>query len=488
MKKLITLIVFISILISINIAAALDTKKLFRDTSPSVVLIMSFDKNNQPLAIGSGFFVGDGTKIATNLHVVSGADSILIKLPNKKIATVKALLSFDKANDLLLMKSSEKGQALTLSRDVPEIGEDIIVIGNPKGLEGTLSKGIISGIRNKKDSLYYQITAPISPGSSGGPVINEKGEVIGVSTFQFINGQNLNFAMPSAYIHKLLRTSSRNRDYQLLLEMDGFNEKLIPNAEKLNAWELFLSSNPSNNNFSNHAKNRIQGLKNITPFKDRIPTQFKPIEFDFKPEPHADMDKEAIEKSPNPKRKAENPPRGSQVDMITETIAGIGDIYYPKATTLEIAQANAEKTRSQYNHENRWTRVNKWVSSDSKTGLMWMTHDFRNLEKGSPGGWRGAKNWVGKINRSKYGGYVDWRLPSLNELTEIYDPNRGHFAFHGQQKVGYPPPFENKGGYWYWSMETEGSNNAWVFGFFSGVPALADKEVPYFFGSARLVR
>ncbi|MCH7501566.1 MAG: pentapeptide repeat-containing protein [Nitrospinae bacterium] len=178
-------------------------------THDSVVLIMSFDSNNQPLAIRSGFYVDDGTKIATIFHVISGSQVVRVKNPDGKEFKANFLLGVDSKHDLAILEADVPGKPILLSQRTPEIGEDIIAIGNPKGLDTILSKGIVSGVRNYQDSILYQVTAPISPGSSGGPIINARGEVIGVSTFYVQGGQNLNFAVPSAYIHRLLKSPSR---------------------------------------------------------------------------------------------------------------------------------------------------------------------------------------------------------------------------------------------------------------------------------------
>ncbi len=204
MKKIYGLLFLIAILPSLEVFA-IDTKILFQKTNSSVVLIMSFDENLQPLAIGSGFFVDNGKSIATNYHVIEGATSVRIKLTSGGVEEIKQVRGVDLEHDLAILVSSKNGPPLDLEQNFPEIGDDIIAIGNPQGLEGTLSKGIVSGIREDKGSSYFQITAPISPGSSGGPIINEKGKVIGVSTFYIEGGQNLNFAVPATYINKLLR-------------------------------------------------------------------------------------------------------------------------------------------------------------------------------------------------------------------------------------------------------------------------------------------
>lgn len=208
-------------------AYGLDVKNLFKQSADSVVLIMSFDDNQQPLAIGSGFFVEDGEKLITNYHVIKGASFVRIKLTNGKVFEIKFILGVDYEHDLVVLKTPGVGKPLPLAERAPEIGQDVIAIGNPRGLEGTLSKGIVSGLRNEKGSIYYQVTAPISPGSSGGPVINENGEVLGVSTFFVSGGQNLNFAMPAAYIHKLLKNPQRTALNQITQDHRELQKKSV---------------------------------------------------------------------------------------------------------------------------------------------------------------------------------------------------------------------------------------------------------------------
>ena len=167
---------------------------------------------------GSGFFVGPN-QVATNYHVI---EDILneytvrgAKLVGKEdIYAIENIVSFDKGKDLAIIKVKEvqgtriEVPALTLGdSDAVQIGEKIYVAGNPQGLEGTFSDGIISAIRgNSTDDKLFQMTAPISKGSSGGPVLNEKGEVIGVSVATLRDGQNLNFAIPVNYLKALMPT------------------------------------------------------------------------------------------------------------------------------------------------------------------------------------------------------------------------------------------------------------------------------------------
>ena len=172
----------------------------------SAVLLVMEDGNGQPLSLGSGFFVRDG-EIASNLHVVEGAARGYAKLVGEKTKyDIEGITAVDAERDLVVLKiSAGRSQALPLGNsDVVQVGESVYAVGNPQGLEGTFSQGIVSSIREVGTDKLLQITAPISPGSSGGPVLNGKGEVIGVSVATFRGGQNLNFAIPSNYLKALL--------------------------------------------------------------------------------------------------------------------------------------------------------------------------------------------------------------------------------------------------------------------------------------------
>ncbi len=186
---------------------------LIEEVTASTVLLVMNDSNNNPISMGSGFFVQPNT-IATNHHVIEGAAHgtvNLVGMPKKY--TIDSVFAIDKDNDLALLKVSTSSdiKSLTLINDSETVrrGEGVFVVGNPKGLEGTLSVGIISNLHPLGDNKRLQMTAPISPGSSGGPVLNRNGEVIGVAvgSNQALGAQNLNFAIPSNYLKKLLNQS-----------------------------------------------------------------------------------------------------------------------------------------------------------------------------------------------------------------------------------------------------------------------------------------
>lgn len=122
---------------------------------------------------------------------------------------MEGIAARDASHDLAILKATGiNAPALHLGNsDTVQTGETVYVVGNPKGLEGTFSKGIVSAIRTEWDSTWIQIDASISPGSSGGAVLNSKGKFIGVATagHRDKDAQNLNFVVPSNYLKTLLR-------------------------------------------------------------------------------------------------------------------------------------------------------------------------------------------------------------------------------------------------------------------------------------------
>ena len=196
---------------TINSTTAQTVPEIAEKALTATVYLEMEDSNGKTLGFGSGFFVKPNL-IATNYHVIAGAASGTAKLVGKYTTyTLEGWTATDEDNDLALLKVSASGiKPLTLGNSTAvKIGDTVYVAGNPKGLEGTFSDGIISSRRNQYTKERFQMTAPISPGSSGGPVLNGKGEVIGVSVaaHRDLDAQNLNFAIPSNYLKTLLTVS-----------------------------------------------------------------------------------------------------------------------------------------------------------------------------------------------------------------------------------------------------------------------------------------
>ncbi|HEX3251151.1 MAG TPA: tetratricopeptide repeat-containing serine protease family protein [Pyrinomonadaceae bacterium] len=181
---------------------------LVKRVKPAVVAIATYDANGEPLMTGSGFFLRPG-QVVTNLHVVRGAVRAEIKtLDGKgKVFPVNGTLAIDEEGDLALLNVEmplERSRSTELAKDLPDEGEPIFVIGNPLKLEGSVSDGIVSAVREVPNSYrIIQITAPISHGNSGSPVFNLKGQVLGVVTIKVTNGQNINLAIAAARVAQL---------------------------------------------------------------------------------------------------------------------------------------------------------------------------------------------------------------------------------------------------------------------------------------------
>ena len=163
---------------------------------PAIVEIVTTDAKGTPKTLGTGFFVSPDGLLATNRHVIEGAGAITAVTNNGAIFLFERIVAQPPGVDLAILKfHATDVPFLKLGESTRAVeGQKVIVIGNPTGLMGTVSDGIISAFRENRSLI--QITAPISPGSSGSPVMDETGQVIGVATLQSVEGQNLNFAIP----------------------------------------------------------------------------------------------------------------------------------------------------------------------------------------------------------------------------------------------------------------------------------------------------
>ncbi|HEX7294327.1 MAG TPA: tetratricopeptide repeat-containing serine protease family protein [Pyrinomonadaceae bacterium] len=182
--------------------------ELVRKVKPAVVSIITYDADGEPLMTGSGFFI-DHCKVVTNLHVIRGATKVEIKMLDGKGRTYPAsgILAVDMEGDLALMRVDvppERSRSIELASGLPDEGETIFVIGNPLKLEGSVSDGIVSAVREVPNvGRIIQITAPISHGNSGSPVFNLRGQVLGVVTVKVTNGQNINLAIAAGRVREL---------------------------------------------------------------------------------------------------------------------------------------------------------------------------------------------------------------------------------------------------------------------------------------------
>jgi hypothetical protein len=165
-----------------------------------VVTIYSYS-DDELVGTGTGFFIRDDGVIVSNAHVVIDGDTLKVELADGEVYDDVYVLSVDNQRDLILLQiATSRAPVLKVGDDRDlSIGDTVYVVGNPLGFRGTFSDGIVSGKRLEEGVNYLQITAPISQGSSGGPVLNGEGWVVGVATAYMDGGQNMNIAVPARH-------------------------------------------------------------------------------------------------------------------------------------------------------------------------------------------------------------------------------------------------------------------------------------------------
>jgi len=206
-------IILIILLFPINCLAASNLVKLYETSKSSVVSIVAVDEKDKIIATGSGFYIDNGKKVVTNYHVIEKANEIKVVSTDGKKINIKNVSHISKKKDIVILSLHQAGKPLQLSKTTPKVGESVITIGNPRGLENTLSTGIISGVRVIDGVTLLQTTTPISPGSSGGPLMTMNGKVIGVTTFYLKESQNVNFAVSTIDLSSL---KNKNKDIDYL--------------------------------------------------------------------------------------------------------------------------------------------------------------------------------------------------------------------------------------------------------------------------------
>lgn len=179
---------------------------------PSIVYIETFDQNGNEKGVASGFVCDANGKIGTNLHVIQGAYSAKVTLSNGQVYDVENVSGYDSNNDIAELKINATGLSPVIFGDSDSIstGDKVYAIGNPLGLDDTISDGLISTKNRQIYGInYIQISVPISPGSSGGVLVNEQAQVIGITAARMVSGENLNFAIP-INIYKTILASNQN--------------------------------------------------------------------------------------------------------------------------------------------------------------------------------------------------------------------------------------------------------------------------------------
>jgi S1-C subfamily serine protease len=182
----------------------LTTAEIYKGAVDAVVQIETLDSSGRHLAMGSGFILSPDGLIATNHHVIDGFHTANIRLASGATFPLQEVVADDAEQDLALIQVRGRNLPfLTLRLTDPEVGERVVVIGSPLGLQNSVSDGVVSGLR-KGSQDWIQYTAASSSGNSGGPLLDDQKRVIGVVTLKLTRGENLNFAASSKALSALM--------------------------------------------------------------------------------------------------------------------------------------------------------------------------------------------------------------------------------------------------------------------------------------------
>jgi tetratricopeptide (TPR) repeat protein len=174
---------------------------MVKKIQPAVVTVVAYNVNREVSNLGSGFFIDKKGYLITNYHVLKDSYAADVKTYDGKKYPIELVVAENKSSDLIKVWVNIPESSvhwITVTETEPSIADRVVVVGSPLGLEQTVSEGIVSAVRELPVvGKVFQLSAPISPGSSGSPVVNVRGKVVGVVSFQATRGQNLNFAVSS---------------------------------------------------------------------------------------------------------------------------------------------------------------------------------------------------------------------------------------------------------------------------------------------------
>ena len=203
-KKIIIIgaIIFVLLILGLGIFLVLNLTPDIESVKDSVVMIETFDEEGTKIGTGSGFCAYKDNYIVTNFHVIQGAKKIKIIDDNKKEYNINKIEIIKSGDDLALLSGNFSFKPIKIANSKLKAGDSVTAIGSPKGQLNTVSTGVVS---NADDDYEIRITAPISPGSSGGVLLNNKNQVIGITyaAYNSIEAQNINYAINVSYLEEM---------------------------------------------------------------------------------------------------------------------------------------------------------------------------------------------------------------------------------------------------------------------------------------------
>jgi hypothetical protein len=242
LQKAAILVSLLAVLVSYS-SAQETVADVVKRSSDAVVLIVISDTTGKETARGSGFLVTADGEIVTNNHVIKDAHSAVVRLSNGAFFPVSGVLASDADKDLAIIKVEGKNLPFLTVGDIDKlhIGDHVVAIGSPLGLEGTVSDGIVSALRDGVHEKWIQTTTPVSHGNSGGPLLDMNDHVVGVITWGVQEGQNLNFAAPCSEVTALLVTAR-----QQVTPLDSVLSKSAVSFTEGVVWTSLMSGHDFN--------------------------------------------------------------------------------------------------------------------------------------------------------------------------------------------------------------------------------------------------
>jgi len=211
MKRMISAISAIMLLLGLISGCSSKPKQLtgeeiFEKISPSTVEV--YAESDYVSSLGTGFYIDEAGTVVTNYHVIKDCSSAYVTTSDGGTYEVKSVLGYSEELDIALLATSKTSSIAVETCATVTTGETVYVLGSSLGLTGTFSEGLVSTAERDFDGVpYIQISAPISHGNSGGPVVNAMGQVVGIASAGFEEGQNLNLALPISVIEQITRSN-----------------------------------------------------------------------------------------------------------------------------------------------------------------------------------------------------------------------------------------------------------------------------------------
>jgi S1-C subfamily serine protease len=180
--------------------------EIYERSQASIVVILTADDDAKPIGQGSGFIVSQD-RIVTNHHVLEGASSVIVVFADGTSLNAEGIIADSSTRDLTILSVKTGARSALKLGDELSVhqGDPVYAIGAPRGLELSITNGIVSGFRRLDEQFLIQSTAPIAPGSSGGPLFNQEGYVIGVTTLLLTDSPGIYFSVGSGDVGRLIR-------------------------------------------------------------------------------------------------------------------------------------------------------------------------------------------------------------------------------------------------------------------------------------------